>query len=233
MFRGNGALLSYQSAAWLWGLDRTLELPVNVSVRWRGHRQSALGLHHCPALRDEDFAETELIPVTAIPRTLLDYASTQKTFRLERAIDGAHRLGLLDPAAVNLITEEVHGHRGAKPLRRAMAIYHERAFTRSGGEKAMLAALADVGVTRPAVNSFIEGYELDFYWEQERFAVELDSWEHHRSRRSFEEDRKRQEDLTMAGIEVVRLTGSRLKHEPHQVAQRIVQHLDRRRRVRS
>jgi len=233
LFRGPGALISYQSAIWLWGMERTLEVPVNVSVPWRGHAHGGPALHHCPALRDEDATMIERLPVTSVPRTLLDYASAAKKFRLERAIDMADRLDLLDPAAVNLITEEVRGHRGAKPLRRAMVIYHERGFTRSGGEKAMLAALADAGVDRPAVNSVLEGYELDFFWERERFAVELDSWEHHRSRQSFEADRKRQDNLAMAGIEMIRITGSRLKREPRQVAVGIAEHLNRRRRDRA
>jgi hypothetical protein len=201
LFRGEGALISHQSAVWLWGLERKLEIPVHVSVRWRGHAQDGIGLHHCPALRDEDIAETERLPVTALPRTLLDYASTAKTYRLERAIDQADRLALLDPAAVDKILGEVRGHQGRGPLRRAMVIYREKGFTRSGGEKRMLAALADAGVRRPLVNNFVASYELDFYWENERFAVELDSWEYHRTRRSFEEDRERQDDLAMAGIE--------------------------------
>jgi very-short-patch-repair endonuclease len=229
LFRGSGALISYQSAVWLWGLERKLGIPVHVSVRWRGHAQDAIGLHHCPALRDDDIAETERLPVTGVARTLLDYASEAKQYRLERAVDQADRLGLLDLASVDLITDEVRGHRGSGPLRRAMIIYREKGFTRSGGEKRMLAALADVGVQRPSVNTFVEGYELDFFWEQERFGVELDSWEHHRGRQSFEEDRKRQEELTMAGIETIRITGTRLKREPRKVAMRIAAHLERRR----
>jgi very-short-patch-repair endonuclease len=229
MFRGEGALISYQSAAWLWGLEPKLEIPVNVSVRWRGHAQDAIGLHHCPALRDEDVAVTERLPVTAVPRTLLDYASDAKQFRLERAIDRADRLGLLDVTAIDRITEEVRRHPGRIRLLRVMGIYREKGFTRSGGEKRMLSALASAGVRRPLVNNFIEGYELDFYWDRERFAVELDSWEHHRGRRSFEEDRKRQDELAMAGIETIRITGTRLRREPRQVARRIESHLDRRR----
>ncbi len=231
LFRGEGALISFQSAIWLWGLERKLEIPVNVSVRWRGHSQREIGLHHCPALRDEDYATTERLPVTSVPRTLLDYASTAATYRLEAALDRADRLELLDPVAIDQITEEVRGHHGAKRLRRAMAIYREIGFTRSGGEKKMLAALADAGVRRPSVNNFVEGYELDFYWGRERFAVELDSWEHHRTHRSFESDRKRQEELAMAGIETIRITGTRLKHEPEEVADRVAKHLDRRRRT--
>jgi very-short-patch-repair endonuclease len=229
LFRGDGAMISFQSAVWLWGLERKLEIPVNVSVRWRGHAQNAIGLHHCPALRDEDFATTELLPVTAVPRTLLDYAWTAKTYRLEAAIDRADRLELLDPVAIDRITDEIRGHRGRRPLQRAMTIYRENGFTRSGGEKRLLAVLADAGIRRPIVNNFIDGYELDFYWEHERFAIELDSWEHHRSRRSFEEDRKRQEELAIGGIETIRITGTRLKHEPREVADRIAEHLHRRR----
>lgn len=233
LFRGNRGLLSHQSAIWLWGFEKRLAIPVHVSVPWRGHAQDAIGLHHCPALRDDDMAETERLPVTGVARTLLDYASEARRYRLERAIDQADRLDLLDPAAVDLITEEVRGHRGRTPLLKAMTIYREKGFTRSGGEKRMLAALADVGVRRPAVNSFIEGYELDFYWDQERFAVELDSWEYHRGRRSFEEDRKRQEELAMAGVETIRVTGTRLRREPRKVAMRVAAHLDRRRQARA
>jgi len=233
LFRGCGALISHQSAIWLWGFEKKLEIPVHVSVRWRGHAQDAIGLHHCPALRDDDIAETERLPVTGVARTLLDYASEANLFRLSRAIDQADRLELLDLAAIDLITEEVRGHRGRAPLLKAMTIYREKGFTRSGGEKRMLAALADVGVRRPLVNNVIEGYELDFFWEDERLAVELDSWEHHRGRRPFEEDRERQEILALAGIETIRITGTRLRREPRKVAMRIGRHLDRRRHARA
>lgn len=233
LFRGDGALVSHQSAAWLWGLERKLEIPVHVSVCWRGHAQDAIGLHHCPALRDEDIAETERLPATAVPRTLLDFASEVKQLRLERAVDRADRLGILDLAAIDRITDEVRGHHGRGPLIRAMTIYRETGFTRSGGEKRMLAALADVGVRRPLVNNFVEGHELDFYWEPERLAVELDSWEHHRGRRSFEEDRERQDELAMAGIETIRITGTRLRREPRKVAMRIAAHLNRRHQARA
>lgn len=149
LFRGNGALVSFQSAVWLWGMEKKLEIPVHVSVRWRGHAQDAIGLHHCPALREEDIAETEHLPVTGVARTLLDYASEAKQLRLEHVIDRADRLELLDLAAIDRITDEVHGHRGRGPLLRAMTIYREKGFTRSGGEKRMVAALADAGIRRP------------------------------------------------------------------------------------
>jgi very-short-patch-repair endonuclease len=81
----------------------------------------------------------------------------------------------------------------------------------------------------PATNVFIEGYELDAFWPGERFAVELDGYEFHRTRAAFERDRRRQEDLKVAGVEMIRVTARRLDEEPSELAARIALLLGRRR----
>lgn len=226
--RGEGALLSYESAAWLWGLTPVLARDVEVSVRWRGHSRPGLRLHHCPALRDEDAAAYEGIQVTAVPRTLLDFASTARGLRLAKAVERAHLMDLLDLGQIDRLLEEVRGHRGRGLLKRALTIYRDPAFSRSGGELRFLQLLREEGLPRPLVNTWAEGFELDFYWEDQRFAVELDSWDAHRSRVSFEKDPVRQEDLKLAGIEMIRVTGRRLAQQPDEVARRLRIHLRRR-----
>ena len=62
----------------------------------------------------------------------------------------------------------------------------------------------------------------------ERLAVELDSPDHHGLPAFSERDRRRREELAMAGIETIRITGTRLKHEPREVAGRVAELLDRR-----
>jgi hypothetical protein len=228
--RGPDALLSFRSAGWLWGLLPRLEHPIEVSVSWRGRGRSALHLHHCPALRDEDATSHEGIPVTAVPRTLLDIASATSLRQLGNAVERAERLDLLDLSQVDDLLATVRGHRGRGKLKRALSIYRDPAFSRSGGELRLLQLLAEAGIPRPAVNTFVEGYEIDMYWERERFAVELDGWDTHRTRTAFETDRKRQEDLKLANIEMVRITGRRLAREPDEVAQRLNTLLQRRRR---
>jgi very-short-patch-repair endonuclease len=223
-------LLSYGSAAWLWGLVPTLELPIEVSVSWRGHRKSPLHLHHCPALRDQDAATHEDIPVTAVARTLLDIASSLRPSRLERAIERCKLLDLLDLNEVDRLLEEVRGHAGRKRLRQALEMYRDPAVVRSGGELRLLEELRNGGLPRPRVNTFVEGFEVDLYWEPERFAVELDGWDAHRTRAAFENDPRRHEELKLAGIELVRFTGRRLKREPEQLVERIGIFLRRRRR---
>jgi very-short-patch-repair endonuclease len=229
LFRGPGTMISFQSAVWLWGLERKLEAPVSLSVRARRVAEGEIGIHHRPDLRDEDFAATERLPVTSVPRTLLDYASIAATYRLEGAIDRADRLDLLDPIAIDRIVDEVGDHHGAARLARAMRNYRQSGYGRAGGEEQMLVALAEAGVREPAVKGSVAGYQLDFYWERERFAVELDSWEEERAERTSAEDRRRREQLAVAGVETIRITGTRLKHEPEEVAIRVAEHLDRRR----
>lgn len=227
--RGEGALLSYRSAAWLWGMVTAFAAPIEVSVPWRGHGRSPLHLHHCPALSAEDTALHEGIPVTAVPRTLLDLASSVPPRQLERAVEKTERLGLLDIGQIDQLLERVRGHPGRGKLRKALALHRDPAFSRSRGELRFLELVREAGLPRPLVNCVVEGYELDMYWERERFAVELDGWEGHRSRKAFEDDRERQENLKLAGIEMVRITGLRLAHRPNEIAARLGTLLQRRR----
>jgi very-short-patch-repair endonuclease len=88
----------------------------------------------------------------------------------------------------------------------------------------------EAGLPRPATGFNECGYELDVYWPEERFAVELDVFETHGTRGAFERDRLRQEDLKLAGIEMTRVTGRRLEREPRQVVERVARLLEQRRR---
>ena len=110
-----------------------------------------------------------------------------------------------------------------------MELHRDPAYTRSWLERRFLQLVRKSGLPIPSTNVFIAGFELDMYWERERFAVELDGYEFHGSRKSFESDRRRQEELKLAGIEMVRFTARRVEAEPAQVSQRLSALLERRR----
>ncbi|MEX2447829.1 MAG: type IV toxin-antitoxin system AbiEi family antitoxin domain-containing protein [Solirubrobacterales bacterium] len=226
---GGDALLSHRSAAWLWGLLPSCGLPVEVVVPRRVPARKSIRLHKAPALREEDRAICERIPVTSLPRTLLDLAAVLPARRLERAIERSETLRLFDLRPVEALLARMAGHHGAGRLRRALSLYREPAFTRSDLELRFRALIRGSDLPQPAANVFVEGYELDAYWEPQRFAVELDGFESHRSRAAFEEDRERQENLKMAGIEMVRVTDRRLEREPEVVVRRLEELLRRRR----
>lgn len=170
------------------------------------------------------------IPVTSLPRTLLDLAATERPRRLQQAIERAERIGVLDLVSVDALLRQRHGERGTRRLREALAIYRDPAFSRSRAELLFLDLVKKAGLPRPALNTFVAGLEIDAYWEAERFVVEVDGWDTHRTRAAFERDPLRQEDLKLAGIDSIRLTARRIERDPGAVAERLRRLLAQRRR---
>lgn len=224
-----GALLSHRSAAWLWGLTKRFAMPVEVTATSPRRTRLTIRMHSAEALTPSDATASEGIPVTAIPRTLLDFAATDPSY-LAQALNNARRLGLLDFIAIDELIERSKGFRGVARLRDAMLTHRPRAFTRSGLERQFMRITRRAGLPIPSMNLFVEGYELDAYWAPERFAVELDTYDYHGDPIAFEQDRLRQEDLKLAGIEMTRVTGVRMDREPEAVAARLRRLLTQRRR---
>ena len=121
------------------------------------------------------------------------------------------------------------GHRGQAKVRAALDAYRpERKFTRSGFERRFLELVRKAGLPEPTMNVFVAGHELDAYWEEARFGVELDSYETHGSRLSFEDDRIRDDEFLLAEIATTRVTEARLERRPGAVIDSLRRHLARR-----
>ena len=170
----------------------------------------------------------EGIPVSAVSRTLLDMAATVAFDRLEKLVERSEELGLFDLRAVEDLLARTVGHHGHARLRRAIALYRPSSFTRSGLEKRFLELVLEAGLPQPHTNFVEQGFELDCYWPEHRFAVELDVFETHGTRAAFERDRERQEELLLAGITMTRVTGPRLEREPAEVIRRVARLLAQR-----
>jgi len=227
---GPDALLSHGSAAWLWGLTRYGPGPLAVSAPISRRPRALVELHRARGLVDEDRALEVGIPVTAVSRTLLDYATTVRFSRLQRGIERAEELRLFDLRKVDEMLARTVGHPGHGTLRRALELYREPVFTRSGLEDRFLELVEQEGLPRPATGFNVVGYELDVFWVEERFAVELDTFGTHGDPGSFENDRLRQEDLMLAGVGMTRVTDRRLAREPRRVMARVAGLLEKRRR---
>ena len=80
-------------------------------------------------------------------------------------------------------------------------------------------ALCDThGIPAPAVNTLVDGHEVDFFWRARRLVVETDGHEDHGTRAAFERDRAKDARLTLAGYRVVRFTHRQVTREPADVA---------------
>lgn len=226
---GPKALLSHRSAAWLWGLTRRQPFPLEVTSPTPRAPRPPIRLHHARFLMPADRALVAGIPVTSLPRALLDYAATVDSDRLDKGIERAEELGLFDLAAVDELLGRTAGHRGHKPLLRALELYRPPPFTRSGMERRFLDLVDEAGLPKPITGFNELGHELDVYWPEHRLVVELDLYETHGTRAAFERDRLRQEDLLLDDIRMTRVTGPRLDREPRRVIERVRRLLARRR----
>jgi predicted transcriptional regulator of viral defense system len=218
---GEGAILSHASAAWLWGLSGHYPGIVEVTAPVTRHVRAGLRLHSAATLSPEDKTTEEGIPVTALPRTILDLAARDRRRSPAWALARADRLGILDLIEIDALLQRSSGQRGVARLRQAAEEFREPVFTRSGLERRFLRLVKESALPRPSTNLFVCGYELDAYWSEFRFAVELDTYEYHGNPGTFESDRERQEDLKLAGIEMTRITGRRIAREPAAVAARL------------
>jgi Transcriptional regulator, AbiEi antitoxin len=230
MASGPGALLSHYSAGWLLGLISTRPVPVHVTTPVPRSRRDAVRIHRSRTLIDTDRTLEQVIPVTSVARTALDLAAIVRFRNLRRLVRRSEELRAFDLSEFRAVLARNRGHRGAHHLGRALAVYETPRFTRSELEREFLALIEQAGLPRPCTGFNFAGYELDVYWPERRFAVEIDVYDTHGAREPFEEDRRRDEDLKLAGVELTRITGRRLEREPGGVVQRIGRLLDQRRR---
>jgi hypothetical protein len=226
---GPEALLSHASAAWLWEISRRGPAPFEVTSPQPRRPRPPLRLHHARNLTVEDRYVIDNIPVTSLARTYLDLAATVPHHALERSLDSGEQCGLFDLGPVEAVLARNAGHPGAGRLRRALGIYRPLNVLRSGLEGCFLERVRKAGLPEPSTNITVGGYELDVYWPEERFVVELDVYETHGTHAAFENDRLRQEDLLLLGIGMIRVTGPRFDREPQAVIERVARLLADRR----
>jgi predicted transcriptional regulator of viral defense system len=225
---GPRAVLSHRSAAWLWGFLPACPLKPEVSIPNSGRPRPAIWAHRIAPLEAWERRISERMPVTSPARTLLDLAASNRGRRLQQAIEKAKRLDKLDLAEVDELLGRRRGAAGTKRLRDGVEIYRDAAFSRSRAELLFLDLVKRAGLPRPALNMFVAGHEIDAYWEAERFAVEVDGWDTHRTRQAFEADPLRQENLKLAGIDSIRITARRIEREPKAVGLALEKLLTRR-----
>jgi len=176
---GEGATLSDGSAAELWCVRPWAGLiEVTVPAR-RNPRVPGIRTHR----RDLPASDTTLyraIPVTKPACTLVDIAYDLSVAQVERAVNEADRLDLIDPEALRQATEHMPGRRGAPKLRRILD-RHTFTLTRSELERLFKPIARAAGLPAPKVNEEVNGYEVDFYWPALGLVVETDGFRHHRT----------------------------------------------------
>lgn len=218
---GPGAALSHRSAGQLWGLAPRYAIEVEVTKAGRYRGRSGIRIHEGTLLADEMTVERG-IPVTTVPRTMLDMAAMLDLRELERAWNEMEVRELWDALSVPDLLARHPGRRGISKLRHLLADEEPGGITRNDFEEAFVALLDRHGLPRGRMNADLalrgRFFEIDCLWERERLALELDGGGVHRTRKAFQADRLRDRILVAEGWRTARITWHQLRDEPDDVA---------------
>lgn len=218
------ALLSHHDAAALHDL-RTIPTGATHVTAPSRHQLDGIICHltRCPL----DRVVIDGIPATTLERTFLDEAELVHPQRLGDLLERAQQQDKLNLLRLEPLLDATPGHRGLKPIRAALAhLADVPQWLQSELERRFMRLLDRHGLPRPTqTNVFIAGELIDCVWEAERLIVEVDGWKFHKTKRSFEADRRRDAKLVALGWRVIRITDRRLRDEPDVVAAEIARAL--------
>ncbi|HEX7059937.1 MAG TPA: DUF559 domain-containing protein [Solirubrobacterales bacterium] len=158
----------------------------------------------------------EDIPLTCPIRTLVDLAVQLNPGSLERAVNEADRLDLVNPEALR---DALNGYRGQPGVARLCELLDRRTFrlTRSELERRFLPLADAAGLSVPQTRQWLNGFEVDFFWPDLGLVVETDGLRYHRTPAQQARDRLRDQAHMAAGLAPLRFTHAQVRFEPGHV----------------
>lgn len=208
---GDGAVLSGRAAAWLHGLIRGAAPAPEVTAP-RERRVRGVTVHRSRRLDRRDVTRARGIPVTTVPRTLVDLAPTVSRDALARA---CHEAGVrydTTPRQVDEVLRRRPNAPGAANLRAVMR--GDAKVTLSELERRFLERLRAAGLPLPHTNRPAGGRRVDCRWPDRALTVELDSYRFHNSRHAWEQDRRRDREARARGDLIIRYTWADVEERP-------------------
>ena len=186
---GDGAVLSGRAAARLWDLIKGSPPPEVTAVTERKPEGVHTRRARVPGTKRHG------IPVTTVPRTLVDLAAVLTEDELARA---CHEAGV----KYRTTPRQVRAVLPANAPGRATLCRILEGKTRvslSELERRFLEMLRDAGLPLPETNKVRGSHRVDCHWPG--LTVELDSYRFHNSRHSWKQDRLREREARARGDE--------------------------------
>jgi len=214
---GDDAALSHRSAAELWGIGYEERGRIDVSIRRKGKiTRKGIKVRARPSLDASSFVVRFGIPVTHPVQTLIDVATELKPLRLERAVNEADKLDLVDPETLRKALDGYGGMPGVRTLR-TMLDRHTFRLSDSDLEVLFRPLALAAGFPLPLSKHRVLGYEADFFFPDHDLIVETDGLRYHRTPAQQARAAKRDQKHVAAGFRVLRFTHWQIAHAADEV----------------
>lgn len=169
--------------------------------------------HRTTAFYHDDFTRISGLAVTTVERTIVDTAALIGQRRLGQVIDAALRRKIVDLSRLRRCVARL----GAAPNRRTAPVHRaleERIPGYKPGdsdlESDVLRMIREwkLPLPVPGYRLVLSGttFHLDLAWPGYKVTVEIDSWQYHSGRQSFDDDRRRSNLLIAHGWTAFRFT---------------------------
>jgi very-short-patch-repair endonuclease len=212
-----GAVASHRSAG---ALHKLLPFPERAEIiaARSARTRSTAWAYSTKSLEAIDVVRVDRIPTTAPARTLIDLAGILAPSEFEDALDLAIVTRVVRPARLRARARELWA-----PRRNGCAVVLDllderdpaRVAAHNVWEARVLRMIRASGLPDPQVNAPVRvggrTRYLDFAWRRQKVAVEFDGFVPHSSRRVFDDDRDRQNDLVDDDWLLFRLTKTALE----------------------
>ena len=181
---GDGAVVSHLAVAHVLRLVRGRPPAPEVTIPAGGCRKRPGIRIHRSRLHPFDTADLDGIPITTVPRALLDLAPGTGLEELTRMCHEAWIHHRTTPAHIDATIARNPHKPGAAKLRRALGAD----VLLSELERGFTALLRRHGLPLPRTNIDHKGDKVDCHWPALGLTVELHSWRYHATRQAFEQD---------------------------------------------
>jgi len=211
---GKDAALSHVTAAEWWELCDERSGPIHITSLHKTRSRPGIRVHRARTL---EATRHNRLPVTTVPRTLIDVAATVPFTDLRFMLANADYRQLLSVPAVE--AQLRRGRKGSAALNRALEIHRpELADTRSLLERHFIPLLERFDLPMPEINVRVCGHLVDCHWPDRLVVVELDGGQAHGTPAAVRRDRQRDLDLRGAGYTVLRYSWDQVTGSPEEVA---------------
>lgn len=173
------------------------------------HTHPGVVCHRVRAIPPGQVSVYRGVPITTVPRTLVDLAPRLALDDLAIACHEADVVHSVRPAAVLRIAR---GRTGVDKLRVVLEGDHPTVLSRL--EKRFVAALTAEALPLPLTNRPQGVHYVDCRWPGLRLTVELDSYRFHHTRHAWEQDRQRERAARARGDDFRRYTWRDVAEEP-------------------
>jgi very-short-patch-repair endonuclease len=186
------------------------DLPVHLTTRTQHRDRDGIIVHRSSTFTRADIAIHQGLPITSVPRALLDISELLPLRETEWALDEALGRNLTTLQQMRELLARTTTRKGLTILRELTDWRTHNGASRTKWERMAAHAFRAAGFPPFEQNVWLFGYQHDFYWRDYGVTLEIDgSW--HSAKTRMDRDTAKEDTLRRHGLDPNRVTNTQVE----------------------